>query len=62
MDFISNIYSKYHNLIEYSEYAFTGWILYSDSTLLYLGKTASLHPASKIDHDDSQEHNKKYLL
>jgi hypothetical protein len=27
IDFLSNIYSKYHNLIEYSEYAFTGWIL-----------------------------------
>ena len=27
MEFLSNIYSKYHNLIEYSEYAFTGWFL-----------------------------------
>ena len=27
MDFLSNIYSKYHNLVEYSEYAFTGWAL-----------------------------------
>jgi ABC-type multidrug transport system permease subunit len=27
MEFLSNIYSKYHNLIEYSEYAFTGWAL-----------------------------------
>jgi hypothetical protein len=27
MDSLYEIYSKYHNLIEYSEYAFTGWIL-----------------------------------
>ena len=27
MDSLREIYSKYHNLIEYSEYAFTGWIL-----------------------------------
>lgn len=27
MDSLHEIYSKYHNLIEYSEYAFTGWIL-----------------------------------
>jgi hypothetical protein len=27
MDSLHKIYSKYHNLIEYSEYAFTGWIL-----------------------------------
>jgi hypothetical protein len=27
MDSLHEIYSKYHNLIEYSEYAFTGWAL-----------------------------------
>ena len=27
MDSLREIYSKYHNLIEYSEYAFTGWAI-----------------------------------
>lgn len=27
MDSLYELYSKYHNLIEYSEYAFTGWAL-----------------------------------
>lgn len=27
MDSLYELYSKYHNLIEYSEYAFAGWVL-----------------------------------
>jgi hypothetical protein len=27
MDSLHEMYSKYHNLIEYSEYAFTGWAI-----------------------------------